>query len=121
MFAINSAGVSNADEANWRYVQQLVTEMKEMTPILMSPAGEKPKCSPEDVPMSVGIRKGPNGPVLIAVNRTFKKADITFTSDEIPAGHAKVATEDREVSTSKGQLKDHFEPLEVHVYMLTGK
>ena len=84
-------------------------------------AAEPPRFRPADAPLSVVLKRVPDGRlILIAANRGAKTLDVTFV---LPAGAAAgsvpVLNEDRILMRTGGELRDRFELYAVHIYALS--
>src|SRR5205085_7341953 len=107
------------DEGHWDDLKKLAGELHEMSPVFMSETDDRPvTVSPADAKISACIKRGKDGLVLLAANRSTTPVDVTIDSATITAGDMKVRYEDRTVRAAAGRLSDHFEPLAVHVYTL---
>jgi hypothetical protein len=115
MFALQDP-TTRPVETHWEAVKRLATELRGLSDIFMSPTIATPKVAPDGALISVCIRQSPMRTVLLAANRGPDKIDVTFTSPQLPAGSAKVISENRFVQTSNGELHDTFDPYAVHVY-----
>jgi hypothetical protein len=105
------------DEGNWEYLQQLVAELRDLSPVLIGETFATPRTQPADAPMSVAIKQGGKRTVLLAVNRGDAPLDVTITSSNLLLNTgANVLTENRSVTIDGGTIRDHFEPYAVHVY-----
>jgi hypothetical protein len=66
------------------------------------------------------IRKDHDGKVyVVAVNVTREAVAPTFALEGVGAGRAEVWKENRSVGVSNGSFRDTFEPLAVHIYLLS--
>jgi hypothetical protein len=101
---------------HWTALAEVVKELRELSPVIMSPSAGPPTFIPKDAPISVALKSGPNGPVLLAANRRAVPLDMTFDVAKFSAGQITVLYENRSVSPRAGKLADHFDPLGVHVY-----
>jgi hypothetical protein len=106
------------DEAagHWTALAEVVRQLRELSPVIMSPSATAPTFSPKDAPISVAVKDGPNGPVLLATNRRNTPLDMTFDIAKLPTGRITVLYENRTVLPRAGKLTDHFDGYGVHVY-----
>jgi hypothetical protein len=103
------------DEGHWEYLQQLVAELRELSPVFLGETLDPPKVEPADTLVSVALKRGGQRTVLLAANRGSAPVDVTITASGL-AGGASVLTEKRNVNIAGGAIRDHFEPYAVHVY-----
>jgi hypothetical protein len=106
------------EEGHWDDLKKLATELHEMIPVFLSPTIDAPTIEPKNALVSVTMKHAEGRDVLLACNRSTNAADVTFASPQIRAGEVSVLNEDRKVRADKGSLRDHFEPLAVHLYEL---
>ena len=97
-------------------LENVVRQIHELSPVIMSLSADPPTFSPKNAPISVALKSGPSGPVLLAVNRRDVPLDITFDLAKLPTQRIAVLYENRSISPSSGKLADHFDPFGVHVY-----
>ena len=106
------------EEGHWDDLKTLVTELKELSPILMSPSQMPPAFQPANAPISVALKRAKGQSVLIAANRGAKAVDVTFALPNLAATPIPVLSENRTVTATAGALRDHFAPYAVHIYEL---
>jgi hypothetical protein len=106
------------EEGHWDDLKKLVKELRGLSPEFMSPTVDRPKVSPAGALISVCIKESPDRLVMLAANRGPEAVEVTFSSSRLKAGPAKVISENREVKTSTGALRDTLGPYVVHVYEL---
>jgi hypothetical protein len=114
------AGLLNKPvEGHWDYVQKLVGELREFSPVLMAPiASSKPTLSPADAPIEFTTRELEGRNYLIAANKSQNPQSVRFGGKSFEGKQAKVLYETRPVTIEGASLKDEFEPFGVHVYRL---
>jgi hypothetical protein len=112
------AGLLNKpEEGHWDYVQKLVTELHEFSPIIMAAqSANKPKRSPADAPIDFTTRELDGKVYVIAANKSGKQQALRFTSPAFAGKHALVLYETHSAVVEDDSLKDDFEPFGVHVY-----
>ena len=101
---------------HWTALAEVVKELRELSPVIMSPSADPPTFIPKDAAISVALKNGPNGPVLLAVNRRAVPVDVTFDLTKLLTGQIAVLYENRSTSPHGGKLADHFDAFAVHVY-----
>jgi hypothetical protein len=106
------------EEGHWDDLQKIVKELHGLAPEFMSPTVDTPKVSPAGALISVCIKESPDRRVMLAANRGPATLEVTFSSSKLKPGSAKVVSENRELKTSAGELRDTFAPYVVHVYDL---
>lgn len=107
---------TNLKESHWDEVQKLVRELKDLDWAWVSPTVEKVEDVADGVPVSMAVKKGPKGTVVVAVNRGDKPVDVVLTPQA--KGAAQVVGEGRKVTFSSQGLKEHFDGYGVHVYLI---
>jgi hypothetical protein len=115
------AGLQNKPvEAHWDYVQKLVGELREFSPVIMSPhASGEVKLSPTNAPVEFVTRQHEGKIYLIAANKSPKAQKVRFDSGLFQGRNVRILYEEHAVSIEGSSLSDKFQPLEVHVYELS--
>lgn len=108
---------TNLKEGHWDDLKKLASELSHLNWAWMSPTLQKVEEISPNVPVSFAIKKGPQGTVLIAVNRGKSPVDVTLNPDSFQ-GRAQVINENRYATFSPTGLKEHFDPYATHVYFL---
>lgn len=130
----HGGGVLNRPgEAHWDYLQKLIRELHEMSPVFLAPdAPQQAEVLTSGALVSVRLKQVGNRRVLIAVNRAEPVGDVQF---RIPAaavggatagagarqigGKVPVRFEGRNVGLSQdGSMTDRFTAYAVHIYDL---
>ena len=109
------------EEGHWDDLKRLARELRDLSPVFMSPNAQTPKFAPADAPMSVCLKRAEGRDVLLAVNRGLEPVDVTFAMDPSSNRVVRVLSEDRQVKIDSAALRDYFEPLATHVYELPSK
>ena len=108
------------EEGHWDYLKKLARELRDLSPVFMSPNGDAPKFTPTEAPISVCMKRDEGRDVLLTVNRGLEPIDVEFQLDR-SNGVARVLSEDRQVKLESSNLRDHFEPLATHIFELPAK
>ncbi len=108
---------------HWSYMKKLAGEMRDLTPVLLTPNAERTVKVATEQPVIDTMVKEIGGQVyLFAVNREPGEYKASFTLAGIKHGKpAEVLFEGRQVQTTAGVWADNFKPLEVHVYKLPAR
>jgi hypothetical protein len=114
------AGLLNQPEnSHWDYVQILLRELHEVSPIIMAPAASaRLTLSPADVPVEFAERELNGKLYLIAANKSVHSQTAQFTGPALKDRRAQVLYETDPAEIQGDSLKDTFEPLGVHVYQI---
>ncbi len=114
------AGLLNKPvEGHWDYVQKLVGEIREFSPVIMAKTcGEKPTLSPPDAPVEFTTRELDGTMYLISANKSDRPQTVRFTSSAWRAKHAQVLYETLPAAMDGALLKGEFTPFGVHVYRI---
>ncbi|HEY3913061.1 MAG TPA: hypothetical protein VGN61_01135 [Verrucomicrobiae bacterium] len=112
------AGLLNQPEhSHWDYVQTLLHELHEVTPIIMAPtAGVHVALSPSDAPVDFTTREFGGKLYLIAANKSVNPQTVKFAAPELAGRHVELLYEPRPAAIEGNALNDTFEPLGVRVY-----
>ncbi len=106
--------------SRWTALKKLVTELKDMSPVFLSPTSQLSVSVIGGDKISLLLKKHGDVYYLLAVNRDKPFAEVTFTFP-FKASKVKVRYENRELQIKNQKLKDTFSPYEVHVYEITPK
>ncbi|HOX56633.1 MAG TPA: hypothetical protein PLC99_07055 [Verrucomicrobiota bacterium] len=114
------AGLLNKpNEAHWDYVQKLVRELREVSPIVMSPASKyKLTISPADAPVEFALRESNGKLYLIAANKASRVHKVQFRGDVLASRQATVLYETHPAAVQADSLADVFSAFAVRVYEL---
>jgi len=114
------AGILNKpEEGHWDYVQKLVRELREFSPIIMAPASKQEvSLSPANAPVEFTLRESNGSLYLIAANKSDRLQAIRFSSPALNGRRAKVLYENHSVTVQGEILADEFSPYGVHLYEL---
>jgi hypothetical protein len=105
------------EEGHFDALKKVAHELHELSPAILAPSLEAPTVAPANATISTMLKPFADGFVLIAVNRSSKAVDAVMSSPQI-SGPASVMFEKHDVKVDGHSIKDHFEPLAVHVYQL---
>jgi hypothetical protein len=114
------AGLLNKpEEAHWDYVQKLVGELREFSPIIMAPASAaKLTLSPADAPVEFALRESNGKLYLLTANKSDRPQSVRFTGSPLAGRQAKVLYETHSAVMNADTLADDFSPFAVHLYEL---
>jgi hypothetical protein len=114
------AGLLNKpEEAHWDYVQKLVGELREFSPIIMAPApAAKLTLAPADVPVEFALRESNGKLYLLTANKSDRPQSVRFTGSPLAGRQAKVLYETHSAAVEGDTLADDFSPFAVHLYEL---
>ena len=114
------AGLLNQPEnSHWDYVQKLVRELRQFSPVIMAPAfSGKPTLSPSDAPVECAVRQRDGKLYLIAANKSIRPASVRFSAPWLEGRHIQALYETHAASIEGEALSDDFAPLAVHVYQM---
>jgi hypothetical protein len=114
------AGLLNKpEEGHWDYVQKLVAELREFSPVIMDPASAaKLTLSPPDAPVEFALRESNGQLWLIAANKSGRPQSVRFTGAPLVGRRAKVLYETHSAALQADTLADDFSPFAVHLYEL---
>jgi hypothetical protein len=111
--------LNKPEEGHWDYVQKLVGELREFSPVIMAPpAPNKPKLSPPDAPIEFTTRELEGKFYLIAANKSSQKQAAQFSSAAFAGKHAQVLYETRTATIQGDSLSDEFAGFGVHLYRI---
>jgi hypothetical protein len=112
------AGLLNKPvEGRWDYVQQLVRELREFSPVIMAdPGTAKLTLASADAPVEFITRQLDGALYVIAANKSDQPQSVRFTGEALAGKRAKVLYETHEVAIQGGSLADVFPPLGVRLY-----
>jgi hypothetical protein len=114
------AGLLNKpEEAHWDYVQKLVAELREFSPIIMAPApAAKLSLSPADAPVEFALRELNGKLYLITANISDRPQSVRFSGAPLAGRQAKVRCETHSAVMNGDTLAADFAPFAVHLYEL---
>lgn len=105
--------------AAWLALRQTLADLRALEPVLTAEGEirtwvERPAASTE---VHCWEKRLPDRTVLIAVNRDREPCEAVLRPGLMPAeARVQVLFEGREATVTRGELRDHFGPLGVHVY-----
>ena len=116
----NPAGLLNkTDEAHWDYVQRLVRELREDTPIITAPAPTaRLTLAPADAPVEFALRERDGKFYLFAASKSPQPQIVTFRGACLSGRAVKLLHEDHSATLSGNALTDRFVPFGTHLYEL---
>jgi hypothetical protein len=114
------AGLLNKlEEGHWDYVQKLVSELRDFSPVIMAPkAGAKIEITPADAPVDYTTRETDGKLYIIAANKSGKAQSVRFSGKSLTGKKAKVLFEDQTAALDSDSLKDELGGFGVRVYRL---
>jgi hypothetical protein len=114
------AGLLNKpEEGHWDYVQKLVGELRELSPIILAPVpAAKLALSPSAAPVEFALRELNDKVYLIAANKSDHAQSVRFSGAPLAGRQAKVLYEIRSATIEGDTLADDFAPFAVHLYEL---
>jgi hypothetical protein len=114
------AGLLNKpEEAHWDYVKQLVTELREFSPVIMAPCGTaKLTLAPAEAPVEFALREWEGKLYLIAANKSDRAQSVRFTGSALQGKHVQVLYETHPAALQEDTLPADFGPFGVHLYRL---
>jgi hypothetical protein len=111
--------LNKPEEGHWDYVQKLVSELHEFSPIIMAPqASSKPKVSPPDAPIEFTTRESNGTFYVIAANKSVHPQTVRVASPAFASKHAQVLYETHSATIEGDSLKDEFDAFGVHIYKI---
>ena len=103
----------------WGWLKNIATEVKTLSPILLSPDDRGPAlCLAAGSQVETRLKQCSGRLYLLAVNTANETRHITFQLPRSRSGQARVLFENRSATLAKAQMTDDFSPLAVHVYDL---
>lgn len=114
------AGLLNKPrEGHWDYVQELVGELRQFSPVIMAPASAvRLTRSPADAPVEFAVRERGGALYLIAANKSGRRQSVRFSGDTLRGRRAEVLFETHPASIAGDLLTDDLTPFGVRVYKL---
>jgi hypothetical protein len=114
------AGLLNKrEESHWDYVQRLVRELRELSPVIMAkPAAGKISLTPSDAPVEFATRELNGAVYLLAANKSGREQKLRFSGDALAGRKVHVLYEEHAATMRGDTLEDQFEPYGVHVYRI---
>jgi hypothetical protein len=112
------AGLLNKpEEAHWDYVQKLVRELREFTPVILSPAARATlTLSPADAPMEFTLRESGGKFYLIAANKSDRPQSVRFTGSVLSGRRVTTLYETYSAAIQGDTLADEFPAFGVHLH-----
>ncbi len=114
------AGLLNKpEEAHWDYVQKLVAELRDFSPVILAPApAGKLTLSPADAPVDFTVRELNGRLYLLAANKSEHPQSVRFSGALLAGRRATVLYQTHSAAIEGSTLADDFPPLAVHLYAL---
>ena len=114
------AGLLNKpEEAHWDYVQKLVGELRQFSPVIMAPIPvAKLALSPADAPVEFALRELNGSLYLLAANKSKEPQSVRFSGAPLAGRQAKVLYETHSAAVEGDTLADDFSSFGVHLYEL---
>ena len=115
------AGLLNKpEEAHWDYVKKLAGELRDFTPVVVSPAASGAvQLSPAGAPIEFATRQMDGKIYLIAANKSPSAQQVHFQSALFQGRKPRVLYEEHAAHLEGDSLADDFQPLGVHIYEFT--
>ena len=112
------AGLLNKpDEGHWDYVKSLAHELRDFSPIIMSPQPkERLVITPATAPVECALREHEGKLYVIAANKSPEPQHISFKGRSLQGKNAKTLFEDHRPDLHGDTLTDDFAPFGVHIY-----
>ncbi|MBN1350130.1 hypothetical protein JXJ21_12015 [candidate division KSB1 bacterium] len=107
----------------WEAHKVLLNELNTLSPLWIAPGfGKSIKATGDEGLIRAKLKTSPVGTFLIAVNTSKEKTIEPTLHAELGSNmQVRVFGEDRTIPVKKGTLHDRFEPLDVHIYQLSGE
>jgi hypothetical protein len=106
-------------ESHWDYVQTLVTELKDLSPVIMAPkAAAAISVSPASGLIEFTTREMDGRLILIAANKSQKPVSASFTSEAFRGRTVTSRYETFSAAIQGESLNCDFEPLGAHVFQI---
>jgi len=119
-YGMNWFGKSLIQEAPdlWNSHLELISEIKGLEPFFIAPGfGERIEVADPKGVVRANLRKAEGGQqILIALNTS--KDNSTEASIPVESAEVEVVGEDRKIRAENGFVKDDFQPLSVHLYLI---
>ena len=113
------AGLLNQPEAShWDYVQTLVKELREISPVVMAPQAAHLVTSPVGAPVDSAVRQLDGKLYLLAANKSDQPQTVSFKGDALKGRRVEVMFETHTAAITGDSLADQFDPYAVHVYKI---
>jgi hypothetical protein len=114
------AGLLNRpEEGHWDYVQKLVGELREFSPVIMAPAcAVSLTLLPAGAPVEFTTREREGKRYLIAANKSDRQQSVRFHGPALAGKRAELLFESHPATIEGDSLRDEFTPFGVHVYEL---
>jgi hypothetical protein len=105
-----------SDPETLKAVTAINAQIRELAPVLNSPALPAPAVTPPDSPVIVMLKKHGGATYFFAVNLSAKPAEAVIVTGEPAKKEAAVLGESRTLNVSGGKLSDRFDGYAVHLY-----
>lgn len=114
------AGLLNKPEAgHWEYVQQLVRELREFSPVIMAkPGTANVTLSPANGAVDFATRELDGALYIIAANKSDQPQAVQFSGDALAGKRVRVLHETHIARLVGGVLADEFAPFGVRLYRI---
>jgi hypothetical protein len=104
------------EEGHWDYVQKLVRELRDFSPVIMAPkAEEQITMSPSDAPVEFATRKKEGHLYILAANKSAKSQKVNLEGAGLNGKRMTLLLENS-ATTVKTTDGVSFEPFGVHVF-----
>ncbi|MDB6058180.1 MAG: hypothetical protein JWO95_2024 [Verrucomicrobiales bacterium] len=114
----HGAGILNKpEEGHWDYVRKLVHELRELSPVIMSPAISGVTQSPANPAIQFSVHELDHKLYLFAANKSSQPQTTHFTSAAFAQKKVRVLYEEHAGNFDGSALTDNFGPFFVHVYV----
>jgi hypothetical protein len=114
----NGGILHHPKEGHWDYLKKLVSELRDMSPVFMSPDAKSQSTCDQKMISLLTKDIGNGKRVVLAVNRCIRPMDAMLQLPGTPASKANVRFENRTIAVAAGAIHDRFGPYEVHIYQL---
>ena len=106
-------------EGHWDYVQKLVHELRELSPVIMAPTpAGRLVLSPADAPVEFALRELDGKIYLLAANKSERAQSVHLSGSILKSRRALALYETHAATIEGDSLADNFAPFAVHVYKL---
>lgn len=114
----HAAGILNKPtEGHWDYVRNLVHELRELSPVIMSPTTSGVTQFPANPAIEFSAHELDHKLYLFAANKSSQRQTAHFTSAAFAQKKARVLYEEHAGNFDGTALTDNFGPFGVHVYV----
>lgn len=114
------AGLLNKpEEGRWDYVQQLVRELRELSPVIMAKASAaKLELAPADAPVEFATRELDGKFYVLAANKSDREQSVRFAGSVLAGRKTTVLYEDHTATIQGETLEDKLGGFGVRVYRI---